>query len=191
MREKGMKANLITYNNAITALSKASRQRARNSARTNYGTSIHTDGDYTEFSDEEGLWTRVMLLIQQMKEDGIEPDGFSLSSAISCCGAEGRWQEALELIKVMKKGGPRTRPNKISYTAAISACGRAGESKEALRLFRNMKDEGLSPDRIAYNAMFSALRVAGDADAVSKCSCCPRVIAALCSLKLIHCPLYP
>jgi len=115
-----MKVNLITYNNAITALSKASRQRARSSARTNYGTSIHTDGDYTEFSDEEGLWTRVMLLIQQMKEDGIEPDGFSLSSAISCCGAEGRWQEALELIEVMKMGGPKTRPNKISYTAAIS-----------------------------------------------------------------------
>jgi pentatricopeptide repeat protein len=104
MREKGMKANLITYNNAITALSKASRQRAR----------------YSELSDKEGLWTRVMLLIQQMKDDGIEPDGFSLSSAISCCGAEGRWQEALELIKVMKMGGPRTRPNKISYTAAIS-----------------------------------------------------------------------
>jgi hypothetical protein len=53
-----------------------------------------------------------------------------------------------------------------------------------------MKDEGLSPDSIAYNAMFSALRVAGEADAVSKCPC-PRLIAALYSLKLIHCPLHP
>jgi hypothetical protein len=31
-----------------------------------------------------------------------------------------------------------------------------------------MKDEGLSADRVAYNAMFSALRVAGDADKVRR-----------------------
>jgi pentatricopeptide repeat protein len=71
-------------------------------------------------------------------------------------------------------------------SSLVGACGRAGESKQALRLFRNMIDEGLSPDRVAYNALFSALRVAGEADAVSKC--CPRVIAALYSLKLIHLP---
>ena len=34
-------------------------------------------------------------------------------------------------------------------------------------LFRTMKDEGLSPDRVAYNALFSALRVAGEAETVS------------------------
>jgi hypothetical protein len=31
-----------------------------------------------------------------------------------------------------------------------------------------MKDEGLSADRVAYNALFSALRVAGEAQAVSE-----------------------
>ena len=99
-----MSVNLITYNAVITALSKASRLNAKKFAK----------------AEDEGLWSRALLLLGQMKKDGIEPDGFCYSSAISCCGAEGRWEEALKLINVMKKGGPRTRPNKIAYTAAIS-----------------------------------------------------------------------
>lgn len=47
------------------------------------------------------------------------------------------------------------------------ACGRAGESRNALELFQTMKDEGLSPDRVAFNALFSALRKANDGERVS------------------------
>jgi pentatricopeptide repeat protein len=146
MRRKGMTINLITYNSAITALSKAAKQSSR-----------------SQFGKGE-LWTKVMELLGQMKADGIEPDGFSFSSAISCCGAEGRWEEALQLVEIMQKGGPRMRPNKIAYTAAIASCGRSGEVEHALGLFRQMKDQGLAADRVAYNAVFSALRVAGKAD---------------------------
>ena len=152
MQDTGMPVNLITYNACITALSKASRQHARQSQSSSH--------------EEESLWRKALELLKQMKEDGTEPDGFSYSAAISCCGAEGRWKEALELMEQMRKGGPKTRPNKISYTAAITACGRAGKADEAVALFRTMKDEGLSPDRIAYNALFSALRVVGDAEMV-------------------------
>lgn len=107
MREQRMTVNLITYNAAITALSKASRFRMKSS------------GIQPEEIGSEDLWSRALLLLGQMKKDGIEPDGFCYSSAISCCGAEGRWEEALKLIEVMKQGGPRTRPNKVAYSAAI------------------------------------------------------------------------
>ena len=107
-----MSVNLITYNAAITALSKASRARA-------YKRQKQQSDSYIFDADDEELWTRAMFLLEQMKEDGLEPDGFSFSAAISCCGSEGRWEEALRLIKVMKQGGPRTRPNKVAYTAAI------------------------------------------------------------------------
>lgn len=158
MKTKGMSVNAITYNAALTALSKASRQKAR------YSTGKFSSEQDDDFDDHgDGLWSRALGILEEMKADGIEPDGFCYSSAISCCGAEGRWKEALELIDTMKKGGPRTRPNRISYTAAISACGRAGEAEHALTLFQSMKDEGLSADRVAYNALFAALRVAGDA----------------------------
>ena len=116
MRVKGMSINLITYNSAITALSKASRYYARSATRSTPGAS----SDSTDTTDSEELWPTALHLLGQMKDDGIEPDGFSFSAAISCCGAEGRWKEALELIRLMKKGGPRTRPNRIAYTAAIS-----------------------------------------------------------------------
>jgi pentatricopeptide repeat protein len=109
MREKKMKVNLITYNAAITALAKSARK---------YSKWDHAKLGINKL-DREELWPKALALLDQMKEDGIQPDGFCYSSAINCCGAEGRWKEACDLIKVMKQGGPKTRPNKIAYTAAI------------------------------------------------------------------------
>ena len=145
MRRKEMPISLFVYNAAITAISKAAKRSAKSGV----------DGY---------LWTEVVTLLDQMRKDGVEPDGFSFSSAISCCGSEGRWEETLELIDAMQKGGPRTRPNKVAYTAAISSCGRAGQVDHAIRLFRQMNEEGMLADRVAYNALFSALRVSKRAD---------------------------
>ena len=150
MRSENMSVNLITYNAAITCLSKAAKRSAKLK------------------SGENGLWMKVLDLLEQMKQDGLEPDGFSFSAAISCCGAEGRWEEALDLIDVMQNGGPRTRPNKIAYTAAIASCGRSGQVDHAANLFRQMKEQGLSADRVAYNALFLAFRIAKRADAAAE-----------------------
>lgn len=153
MRSKGLSPNLYTYNGAITAISKSAKSAARDEPMKE-----------RHSMDENGRWRRVMDLMKQMRADGLEPDGFSYSSAISCCGSEGRWEEALQLIDRMMQGGPATRPNKIAYTAAISSCGRNGQVDHALRLFAQMKEQGLSPDRVAYNTLFSALRVAKRSD---------------------------
>lgn len=160
MRTKNMDINLITYNAAITALSKAAKHSSKDPTAAS---TITTSGK--EFSQQQQLWPKVLFLLDQMRSHGIEPDGFSFSAAISCCGAEGRWEEALHLIELMQQGGPRTRPNKIAYTAAIASCGKAGQVEHALRLFRQMREEGFAADRVAYNALFSALRVAKRADA--------------------------
>lgn len=157
MQEKGMKVNLITFNAAITALAKAAKRSK--SPNANYPKSRRA-----EVENDGQLYQRALQLLEQMERNNIKPDGFSYSSAISCCGAEGRWEEALELMDRMRKGGPRTRPNRVAYTAAISACGRSGEYTNALRLFRDMKDEGLAADIVAYNALFNALRVGKQPD---------------------------
>ncbi len=190
-----MPVNLRTYNALMAALSKAARRNAKYASKLHAPQRFPPDAplygsmeNETVDMDEEQLWTRAMDLLRQMEDDGIEPDGFSYSSAISCCGAGGRWKEALKLIKVMRKGGPKTRPNKIAYTAAIgaflamilpfsvfatfphflttAACGRSGEHEHAIELFREMKDEGHQPDRVAYNALFTALRIGHLPDAV-------------------------
>jgi pentatricopeptide repeat protein len=122
MREKKLQINLITYNSAITALSKASRRGARKSAKEHapqrFSSTQAAQADCFDI-DEQQLWKKALQLLDRMKRDGIDPDGFSYSAAISCCGAGGRWKEALSLIQTMQNGDPRTRPNKIAYTAAI------------------------------------------------------------------------
>ena len=149
MRSKGLLPNLITYNGAISAMAKAAKQATR---------------DASPSAVSPNHWHHVQTLLDQMRTDNLEPDGFTYSSAISCCGSEGRWEEALSLIEKMRQGGPATRPNKIAYTAAISSCGRNGQDEHALRLFLEMKRDGLSPDRVSFNALFSALRVAKRSD---------------------------
>jgi len=171
MRDRGMSGNLYTYNAAITALAKSSKNRhsamltsSISSSSSPSSLDIQPKAIDDQEKEDEPLWPKALNLLEQMGQDGIEPDGFCYSSAINCCGAEGRWQEACQLIEKMKRGGPRSRPNKIAYTAAISACGRAGQASKALELFQNMRDDGIPADRVAYNSLFSALRVSKDAD---------------------------
>jgi pentatricopeptide repeat protein len=66
----------------------------------------------------------------------------------------------------MQKGGPTTRPNRIAYTNAITACGRSGEYQHALEVFNDMKRDGIKPDRVSYNALISALKVARQPDRI-------------------------
>jgi len=163
MREKKMPIHLITYNAAITALAKAAKQSSKDHKSIS-GSNSSTFGT----SSGSELWIKALELLEQMKNDGLEPDGFSFCSAISCCGAQGRWEESLELMKVMQEGGPRLRPNKIAYTATIASCGRSGQVDHAMRLFRQMKEQGMSADRVAYNALFLAIRVAKRAEAAAE-----------------------
>lgn len=117
-----MRINLITYNSAITALSKASKMNAKVSAKSNdsrQAASVTFPKSEVVNVDKEQLWVQALELIEQLKAEGLEPDGFTYSAALSCFGAGGRWKEALDLIKTMQRGGPKMRPNKIAYTAAI------------------------------------------------------------------------
>ena len=105
---------LIESSSAITALAKSAKNR--------HTAKLLSSSDMNDDKEEEELWPKALDLLKQMREYGIEPDGFCYSSAINCCGAEGRWQEACQLIETMKRGGPKSRPNKVAYTAAISKC---------------------------------------------------------------------
>ena len=111
MKVKGIRVNLITYNAVVAALATAAKQANKPLTAQKEQQLINTS--------KEGLWTRALDLLDQIQAENLKPDGFTFSSAIACCGAEGKWQEALKLIEAMQKGGPATRPNKIAYTAAI------------------------------------------------------------------------
>ena len=150
MRMKGMSINVITYSSTISALAKAARRNMKETASAR--------------GSAEELSSKALDLLEQMKKDGVEPDTYSYSGAINACASAGRWENALDLMAQMKKGGPKTRPNRITYTGAISACSRAGEWEHALRLFDEMRNNGLQADRISYNAVVSALRIGMQSD---------------------------
>jgi pentatricopeptide repeat protein len=75
------------------------------------------------------------------------PDGFSYSSAISCCGAEGRWEEALELMEVMQRADHDATKQDCLHCRHFELW-KGGKVEDASDL-RQMKDEGLAADRVA------------------------------------------
>lgn len=155
MRKENMKINTITYNSAIAALAKAARNESRQQRRYDY----KPGGGWSKVEssnpayDENILWQKALDLVQCMETEGVRRDSFTFSSAISTCGAAGRWKESLDLIDAMKR---ETKPNKIAYTSAITACANSEKWEPAFELFSDMKKDGLQPDLVAYNALINA-----------------------------------
>eukprot|EP00804_Cyclotella_cryptica_P013991 CCRYP_002474-RF/>CCRYP_002474-RF protein AED:0.13 eAED:0.13 QI:1291/0.83/0.71/1/0.16/0.14/7/0/283 len=155
MRSMNMKINTITYNSAISALAKAARTESKQQRRFDYHPTTPPESGN---SDPGTLWRHALEIINNMEREGVKRDVFTYSSAINTCGAAGRWEEAVDLIRAMKEedGGRDTRPNKVTYTSAIVACGNSGQWDAAFDLFNEMKREGLRPDLVAYNALIAA-----------------------------------
>ena len=118
-----MKINTITYNSAISALAKAARTESKQQRRFDYDQkTIATTNDESEAesSDPGVLWRRALELLENMEMDGVKLDKFTYSAAINTCGAAGRWEEAVDLIKAMRGHRDKdVRPNKVTYTSAI------------------------------------------------------------------------
>ena len=99
-----MEINVITYNSAIAAIAKASRRLSKVSSSS---------------TSTKELSIKALNLLKQMLQEGISPDTYSYSASIAACASAGRWEEALNLIQRMEKGGQRTKPNNVAYTSAI------------------------------------------------------------------------
>lgn len=99
--------------------------------------------------EEEG-WSLIMGLMKEMRADGIIPDAFTFSTAITACGKAGRWELALHLLDEMASSAGHNQPQRstdpltiaavgagpdiVAINAAITACGRAGQWQHALDL---------------------------------------------------------
>ncbi len=105
MKDKNIRISTITYNAAITALSRGARLNIKDGQEFN--------------TDKQNLWIKALALLEEMKSKRIWPDVYTYSGIISTCASGGRFKEALDMIKVMQSGPPRVRPNKIAYTGAI------------------------------------------------------------------------
>jgi Pentatricopeptide repeat domain len=67
-----------------------------------------------------------------MKATGLQPDVFTYTSLITCCGADAA--AAMSLFAEMKAAG--VAPNAITFNALLFVLGSAGEVQKMMQLFR-------------------------------------------------------
>ena len=72
--------------------------QSSSSSRSNADTS---NADAAEV--EEG-WSVVLNLMDEMRAEGLSPDAYTFSTAITACGRAGRWEHALRLVDEMASG---------------------------------------------------------------------------------------
>lgn len=136
-----MFTQVVSYNAAAHAC--VGDRKSRRESRGSGGDDAKPPG-----SDEEG-WVLVLGLMAEMRAEGVAPDAFTFTTAITACGKAGQWERALGLLEEMEgvwqtpeEGGQHSpvaiAPNVAAINAAISACARAGQAERALGLLNRM-----------------------------------------------------
>lgn len=102
------------------------------------------------------------VLDEMQATRGVEPDAFSFTTAISCCGkAGGEWEVAIQLSSQMRAAG--IPPTLVVYNALLAVLTAAGQWQRALRLFNHLCSQPIfshasSEQRwIAYSTTIEAL----------------------------------
>lgn len=136
-----MFAQVVSYNAAAHAC--VGDRRNSGDTRADNADDVKPPG-----SEEEG-WVLVLGLMAEMRAEGVAPDAFTFTTAITACGKAGQWERALGLLEEMEGAGQPQEgggqqstvaiaPNVAAINAAISACARAGRADSALGLLNRM-----------------------------------------------------
>jgi pentatricopeptide repeat domain-containing protein 1 len=192
MRADGVAADVVVYTAAIDACAKAkgslrvfSPRQAAATARalgSSSGSSSRGD-DENKFGASVARTgpERALELLDEMRHEGLQPNGFTYGCAINACAAEGRWERALELLEAARNGDTRGRGGYgggqggrrggggggggavglPAYNAALRACERGRQPQRALDLLHRMETEaalsvGPAPDVRSYAAAIAA-----------------------------------
>eukprot|EP00913_Durusdinium_trenchii_P029842 g27965.t1 len=100
-------------------------------------------------SEEAKDWQRAIWLLECKTADRM-----SFNGAISACGLQSKWQEALLSFRLLEAFS--LEASTVSYNSAISACEKAELWQEALHLFAQARTRRLHPDVVTYNAVISS-----------------------------------
>ncbi|CAM9604254.1 unnamed protein product, partial [Ectocarpus sp. 12 AP-2014] len=108
----------------------------------------------------KGDLRRAVVLLEMMREDGIDPDQRSYSAAIATAGIRGLWEEVQGFLETMRTED--LTPDTVTFNTAIKAVADIGQCDVAFSLLAEMKNEGLTPDQISYNGVLGACGNAGE-----------------------------
>uniref|UniRef100_A0A7N0R8Q7 Pentatricopeptide repeat-containing protein n=1 Tax=Kalanchoe fedtschenkoi TaxID=63787 RepID=A0A7N0R8Q7_KALFE len=105
---------------------------------------------------------RAMAVLEEMIEEGLEPDSFSYNTAIATFCGEGMVAEAAELFEFMKaNGSTMSCPTARTYATMIAAYVGDGRMEECFKLVGDMTSSGALPDVSTYKEMVEGMCVAG------------------------------
>lgn len=85
---------------------------------------------------------------------GIKPNAVSYNSAITGCGRNGQWQQAVELLREMSTID--ISRDVVAFHAAISACSDSGKCEQAVGLLRLVQALGIKPSESCYTTVVAA-----------------------------------
>jgi pentatricopeptide repeat domain-containing protein 1 len=175
MQHLGLKPSLITYGSALTACSTAGRgeQALALLQQMQHSSGLLPDARcYSAVISalgKAGMWREALQVLTAMQQPltltVVQPLGTTVGTrngkteaattgtGPAAAAAAGTTASAATTSTVSRKG---IKPNIVCYTAAITALARAGEARRALQLFSSMQTSGVSPDRLAWNAVLSA-----------------------------------
>jgi pentatricopeptide repeat domain-containing protein 1 len=171
MQHLGLKPSLITYGSALTACSTAGRgeQALALLQQMQHSSGLLPDARcYSAVISalgKAGMWREALQVLTAMQQPltltVVQPLGKTVANGRN--GKTGSDTTAAATATAAAAGaGTSTvsrkgiKPNAVCYTAAITALARAGEARRALQLFSSMQTSGVSPDRLAWNAVLSA-----------------------------------
>nr|XP_016455849.1 PREDICTED: pentatricopeptide repeat-containing protein At2g40720-like [Nicotiana tabacum] len=98
--------------------------------------------------------TKAINLFNEMRKDGVKPDGITFLSLISSCNHAGLVDEGFKLFHLMEEYG--IKPQMDHYINVVDLLGRAGRLNDAYNFIQNMVVE---PDRGVWLCLLSACRV--------------------------------
>ena len=164
MQAKGVPANTITYNAAISTCAKQGKLHAALKLIEDMKTSRVPMNTITinaaiSICQKGGQWQQALQLIEYAEQNRVAVDTITYNAAISTCKKGGHWQQAVQLMADMKaKGVP---PDTITYSSIIGVCGKGGQLQLALNFMEEMQAKNIPPNTITYNQIMRVCAAGG------------------------------
>merc|ERR1712151_617896 len=89
-------------------------------------------------------WEPTLLLLEDMKRDGVQLTSASCNAVITSCASADQWALALEVLQWTRTVG--IRPSPVACGAAVKACERGQRWQIATETLEWMKKEHLEVD---------------------------------------------
>ncbi|KAJ1379581.1 Tetratricopeptide-like helical domain superfamily [Sesbania bispinosa] len=111
----------------------------------------------------------IKKLLEQMVEDGCQPNVVTYNRLIHSYGSANYLKEALNVFNQMQEVG--CDPDRVTYCTLIDIHAKAGFLDVAMSMYERMLDVGLTPDTFTYSVIINCLGKSGNLAAAHRLFC--------------------